>query len=65
MTHYLRLAADHQAVAPLETEHATAGADVEDDGIAVGRDADVPHAGVLVEDLDDLTDVLAQERLAA
>jgi hypothetical protein len=32
---------------------------------AVGRDADVPHAGVLVEDLDDLADVLAEEGLAA
>ena len=34
-------------------------------GAAVGRDADVPHAGVLVEDLDDLADVLAEEGLAA
>ena len=30
---------------------------------AVGRDADVRHPRVLVEDLDDLADVLAEERL--
>ena len=35
-----------------------------DDSRSVGRDADVPDAGVLVEDLDDLTDVLAEEGLA-
>src|SRR5579885_553757 len=34
-------------------------------GAPVGRDPDVPHSGVLVEDLDDLADVLAQEGLAA
>src|SRR5262249_54365440 len=31
---------------------------------AIRRDADVPHAGVLVEDLDDLADVFPEERLA-
>jgi len=54
-----------------EIEVGTGLEDVLDDlesprrGRAVGRDADVPHAGILVEDLDDLTDVLAEERLTA